>query len=245
MANIEQGNGYVDKVREEMQTYIRRLISESETLRLLVVELENDNDRLRQELRSAREEIQFRESQENRLRERIEEIHRATDRYASQYLQLEQHNANLSNLYVASYQLHGTLDRGAVLAAIEEIVVNLIGSEEFALFEDERGDGAMRPIASVGMSEPGMVLCAPLVADALARGERRIGDAARGEMIACVPLVLDGQVTGALVIGRLLSHKSALEELDFELFDLLATHAASALYCTRQQARVEGIGRIA
>ena len=38
-----------------------------------------------------------------------------------------------------------------------------------------------------------------------------------------------------IAIHRLLAHKAGLEPLDHELFDLLATHAATALYCTSLQ----------
>ncbi len=52
-------------------------------------------------------------------------------------------------------------------------------------------------------------------------------------LTACVPLVLDDKVIGAIAVFRLLDQKeSKLTTLDFELFDLLATHAASALYCS-------------
>jgi GAF domain-containing protein len=50
---------------------------------------------------------------------------------------------------------------------------------------------------------------------------------------ACIPLSLDGQVTGVIAIFRLLSHKPALAAADKELFDLLASQAAVALYCAR------------
>ena len=57
-------------------------------------------------------------------------------------------------------------------------------------------------------------------------------------MTACLPLTLDGRVTGAIVLFSLLPHKPGLRELDFELFDLLGTHAATALYCTSLHGRV-------
>jgi hypothetical protein len=58
-------------------------------------------------------------------------------------------------------------------------------------------------------------------------------------------LVLDGKVTGAIAIYRLLPQKAGVEELDRELFDLLANHAATALYCTALHAKhaAAGAGR--
>jgi hypothetical protein len=55
---------------------------------------------------------------------------------------------------------------------------------------------------------------------------------AEGDLTACIPLKLDGQVVGALAVFRLLPQKAGFEAIDHELFDLLATHAALALYCT-------------
>jgi hypothetical protein len=53
-----------------------------------------------------------------------------------------------------------------------------------------------------------------------------------------VPLRLGESTTGAIAIFRLLPQKPGLEPLDYELFDLLGTHAAAALYCTGLHARM-------
>src|SRR6185503_5039626 len=52
-------------------------------------------------------------------------------------------------------------------------------------------------------------------------------------LTSCIPLKVDGKVTGAIAIFRLLQQKNGLQEVDYELFHLLATHAATALYCSR------------
>jgi hypothetical protein len=48
------------------------------------------------------------------------------------------------NLYVATYQLHSTLDPGEVQSTIAEIATNLLGAESFALLfwkgDRERGE---------------------------------------------------------------------------------------------------------
>jgi hypothetical protein len=48
---------------------------------------------------------------------------------------------------------------------------------------------------------------------------------------------LDGRLTGLIVLFRMLAQKARVEPLDRELLDLLATHAASALYATRAYAK--------
>ena len=55
------------------------------------------------------------------------------------FAEVEQLNSNLANLYVASYRLHGSLARADVLSTLQEIVINIIGSEKFAVFEWDDG----------------------------------------------------------------------------------------------------------
>ena len=61
-------------------------------------------------------------------------------------MQLEEHSANLANLYAATYQLHATLEPDAVVNCIVEISVNLIGAAEFALYllEETKSDFTLR-----------------------------------------------------------------------------------------------------
>jgi GAF domain-containing protein len=230
-----QGTGYVEKVREEMQSYVSTILSENEKLREVLVVLQTDNLRLTNELRAAREQAAAHQAHEEELHHKLREIGAESESFRSQFAELEHHSANLANLYVASYQLNGTLDRQAVLAAIQEIIVNLIGSEEFSVFECDRPRGELRTVVSVSGAPAETVASYPAVAAVLAGGETWIAapDAAESaEAVACVPLKLDGRITGLIVIHRLLPHKAALEALDHELFSLLGTHAATALYCT-------------
>jgi nitrate/nitrite-specific signal transduction histidine kinase len=233
--NDKEHGGYVGKVREETQSYVRNLLTENHELRGLVEEMRAEGARLREELR-------IRDEQKAELDRKLGEIRSAGEQYLAQYLQLEQHNTNLANLYVASYQLHGTLDRQAVLTAMQEIVVNLVGSEEFAIVE-RNDDGLFQAVAVVGIDD---------VDDLHGREERIAQSTATGnlwtrsdgvesELTACIPLKLDGRVTGYIAIYRLLAHKAALEPLDHELFDLLATHAATALYCTSLSERIRAV----
>jgi K+-sensing histidine kinase KdpD len=177
----------------------------------------------------------------NRLRAFLGELEAAAARRDEQYAMIEQQNANLANLYVASYQLAGTVDRATVLQSIQEIAANLIGSEEVAIFE--RDLDTLVLAASFGID-----------AERFARipiGEGRIGEAAAsGEIYvsatgmpddehitACIPLRVQDQVTGLIAIFGLLAHKPAIADVDRELFDLLAVHAATSLYCATLHAR--------
>jgi K+-sensing histidine kinase KdpD len=224
---------YVDRVREDTQKYVRRLLSENEQLRLSFAQVESELGLKQQELTAVREELEQRRRAQIELARAVERIREESQQYAAQYAEVEMHNANLANLYVASYQLHGTLSRDSVLEAMTEIVVNLVGSEEFAICEID--EAALSVLASVGIEPDAVQWTTPHVRAAVESGDAFIGtpgESAPGEPLVCLPLKLDGKTIAVVIIFRLLAHKSQLEALDHELFDLLATHAATALYCT-------------
>lgn len=171
------------------------------------------------------------------LRSRFEDVERENETYAAQYHQIENQSSNLSNLYVASYQLHASVAREAVLGTIQEIVVNLIGSEEVAIFEFHDGAREFRLSASFGVDQLKLknfkAGSGPL-GRRLVDGEVFVNDDAAGgedQLTACVPLKIGEHIIGAILVFRLLEHKQALQAVDHELFELLSIHASTALYC--------------
>jgi GAF domain-containing protein len=159
--------------------------------------------------------------------------------------------SNLASLYVAVTSVHGALDRPTVLSSVQEIVTNLIGSEEMAIFETDASNGRLMLLASTGI-EPGpyqeVYVGEGAIGRAAATGERLIrpdggslteeGDAS---LTACIPLKVAGRVVGVLAVFRLLPHKGRLDAIDLDLFDVLAAHAASALLFTRLYAASDGM----
>ncbi len=233
---------------------IHEVLKANEALRALAASLEAEMNRLHEQAVSLRQENERHLREQGRLQTQLESIRAESQRYSSRYTEIEQQSSNLANLYVASYRLHGTVDRKEVVDTIQEIIANLVGSEEAGLFELDREKGTLELVASFGLP--------PESCRSVVLGRGRIGLAAQtGEIYvaediptgvdtelesrlsACIPLTLDGQVTGAIAIFRLLPQKSGIEAVDRELFDLLATHAATALYCTSLHARLlaEGV----
>lgn len=180
------------------------------------------------------------------LLEELEKLDARGREFAERYLEIEHLNSNLANLYVTSYRLHTSLGRREVLRTIEDIVVNLIGSEEFAIVERAR-DGERLVVASAFGADPERVrdldFADGVMGDMLSRGAAYVAPESAAAVVACVPLVASERVVGAIVIFRLLPHKARLESIDHELFNLLATHAGSALYCSALQAHAENGAR--
>jgi GAF domain-containing protein len=147
----------------------------------------------------------------------------------------EQQISRLMNLYVATYQLHATLDLGEVKATIGEIATNVLGAEHFALLF-WKADGSACEIALAEGVEwdevyrDGLYCGGDAAVDAtLADGVMRLGPIDGSTALAAVPLAVHGQTLGALVLLKLLDHRPPLGSEDREMLDLLAAHAASAL----------------
>ena len=60
-----------------------------------------------------------------------------------------------------------------------------------------------------------------------------------GEPIACIPAKIQDRLIGVISIYRLLRQKDGFTSIDFKLFDLLAGHAATALYSSKLYALSE------
>ena len=212
---------YLEKVAADNRELVQSLLDENERLGLRIAELDSA-------LTVTRAELEQRNND-----------------FAARFLEVEQQNTNLANLYVASYQLNGTLDRPRVVAAIQEIVINLIGSEELGIWEVDESVDAMWLVGSFGIAGhewAGVPLGHGVIGMVATTGERFVAAESamkpfgrEEHLTACIPLKLDDRVVGVIAIFRLLQQKQGLEPLDFELFELLSSHAASALFCSRTQ----------
>jgi GAF domain-containing protein len=172
---------------------------------------------------------------------------------ASRLVESEHQGGRLMNLYVATYQLHATLDPAEVQATIAEIAINLLGAQQFVLLlrKDDAAGCDIALIEGTGTSgapgapgaEPGDLdvfysgeIYAggdPVVDATLADGVLRLGPTADSRALAAVPLRVQNEVVGALVLLKLLDHKPILRAEDRDLLDLLSAHAASALFAAR------------
>jgi nitrate/nitrite-specific signal transduction histidine kinase len=164
----------------------------------------------------------------------------------------ERQHDRLMRLYVATYQLHATLDPKEVLGNISEIVLNLVGADRFVLILTDPAGGPAAVVLRHGfdeeLSDRSLIRFAgrvygggdPHVDGALVDGRLCLGGEGTGSpVVAAVPLNVNGRTVGALTLLRLLGHRRALEPDDRELLDLLAAHAASALYAAQSCATAE------
>ncbi len=191
-------------------------------------------------------EIESRPEGAGELKSRLADVESDREELSTKLADYEHQVQRLMNLYVATYQLHATLDPGEVQATIAEIAINLLGAERFVLlFWRTSADGTRSGDCEIafaqGMEEDqsGLYLNSAYVGgdsvvDAtLADGVLRIGPFDGSPALACVPLTVQGATVGALVILKLFDHKEMLRAEDRDLLDLIAAHAASALFAAR------------
>lgn len=226
--------------------FTQELLKENERLRFQVLKLEEsrrlsgegespEHERLRQRI----EEL---EREKEEILGRIKQVEEENFTFANRYVEVENENNMLANLYIASYQLHSTLDFKEVLQIITEIIINLIGAEEFGIMLLDERTNKMQAVACEGLevSEiPGVALDEGIIGKMAKTGENYfLDDMSNYERefskpMVCIPLKIKEHVIGVIVIYKLLKQKSRFAEVDYELFTLLAGHAATAIFSSK------------
>jgi hypothetical protein len=131
--------------------------------------------------------------------------------------------------FVLLDRLHSSLQVGQVVNAIQEVLINLVGSEDFALFIRDDNSRRFERLLATGER-----------ADRLqdfVTGEGPLGSAAAavkiryGDPVAVVPL-MSGRRTGSVgvvVLAGLVAHKPALTARDQTLLEVLSRHGGLAI----------------
>jgi hypothetical protein len=172
-----------------------------------------------------------------RLRGRLASLDRDHQEALAAYAELEREVAEVTGLYVALERLHGGGTRPDVLAAIQDVVINIVGSEELAVFAWSEGEGLLRPVQAFGVPPPRL---APVrlgegpVGRAAARREAFVvGDAPAPaddpDLTACVPLCFEGRLLAVVAVWRMLPQKPRLGDPDRKVLELLGRHGGPAL----------------
>lgn len=223
------------------------LVRERESFKNELSKLEEENARLRAQVASddairdlLRKIEQLETEKEDILRARREaETQRAEA--ANNHAEIESELANLANLYVASYQLHSSLSPRGVVRHVKELLAQLVGAEEFAVYLADDEGRRLVPIASEGVAG-GDLLPVPIgegpVGETFTRGTTQVAEAdpragSLAKPAATVPIRIEDKVVGVIAVYRTLEQKEAFIPVDHELLKLLGTQAMTALVAAR------------
>lgn len=141
----------------------------------------------------------------------------------------------------ARKRLRESTDQSDACEAIREIVSNLLGCEEMALFQLDRKQGRFSLIWSFGIEARTFHLpkvfvesALPGVMDGDAYIDDGLSDAEMGghgeKASAFVPIKYRGETAGVLALLRLLPQKGKIDELDRGLFEVLSREAGKPLF---------------
>lgn len=239
------------KLFEEGKEFTAELLKENERLRLLLAAQKAEGQASRigeaklqgMDLDAIQKQHQ-RELEE--LQKNIADLERENQEFAERFVKVEQQNQNMASLYVASYRLHSTLDFKEVISIIKEIVINLIGSEEFGIYLKDPEKNELTLVANEGLEgrpNPPIQFGFETAGKAAETGQTYVAEGESNgngkDPLACVPLKVQEEVMGMIVVYRLLRQKDGFAPMDLDLFGLLADHAATAVYSSQLHSQSE------
>lgn len=261
--SLAEGLDLTARREEFLETFFRKgaeltsdLIGEVQVLKQRIADLEENNLALRHQLASddairdllAKIEQLEQEKLSLRSRERVQ-AEESID-YKSRFEEMEHELDAMANLYVASYQLHATLETREVLSVIEQLLMQFVGAAGFVIHLAAAREGgkvleAVHAFQCDVKSGGGVNWGEGPIGEAAVTQVPFVGDPAgpreAGQPLACIPMVLAGQTVGVIAIHHLLEQKDGFVEIDFELFKLLALHSASAIVGAGLLASASGV----
>jgi hypothetical protein len=229
------------------------LIEDNKLLRAQVIEAQREIARLRAQvasddaIRDLLRKIETLEGERRALLEKKNELMESSRRSEHRNEEVEQELHDLANLYIASSHLHSTLSVRGVMRHLKELLQQLVGAEAFVIYLVNE-EGIARPVAYEGYNPEAL-------------GPIRTGDGAIGEVLmtgvprmmerveaggtiekplAAIPLMVREKAAGAIAIVSLFRQKEVWAAVDHELFNLLGSHAATALIAANLYADYEG-----
>lgn len=227
--------------------FTQDLLKENERLRFRLVELEDvlknsSQDEPGVDSQQMRLKIVELEREKQEILDRIRQVEEENVDFANRYVDIETENNMLANLYIASYQLHSTLDFREVLQIITEIVINLIGAEEFGIMLLDEKTNKLTAVACEGLELgdfPTIALGEGVIGTTAKAGDNYFIDDMEGyerdlqHPVVCISLKIKEHVIGVIVLYKLFEQKNRFADVDYELFTLLAGHAATAIFSSK------------
>jgi len=247
---LEQRETFIHTFFKKGAELTEELLREDQRLRTRVGDLEAENAALRAQvasddaIRDLLTKIAQLEKEKRELLSRMDRAQRSSSAFTDRFAEIEAENARLASLYVASHQLHSTLDLRSIIRQLKELLAQFVGARAFAVYLVHDVDETRRelvPICSEGVLASALrrlptddgVLWQAVESGAASWVE---GDATLGTLdapSATIPMLLNGRAIGVIAVFATFEQKREFIDVDFELFKLLGAHVASAMFAAR------------
>ncbi len=219
-------------------------IADHERLAVRLREVEQENASLRAKVEAdlaVREllgMIERLEAEKQELLSRFHEVEATSSTFNERFQEVEGEFSNLANLFVASNQIHASMSPRGVMRRVKEVLAQLVGAERYAIYFINEAATELVPIASEGLTGDELLNRSAvdgLFAQVFRTGDSRVDEEADPSVgtVACppaiIPLLVDESVVGLVAIYSTLGQKKRFDTVDYELFNLLGRHAATAL----------------
>jgi GAF domain-containing protein len=174
------------------------------------------------------------------LRTQVDTLRQERARLSDELTSVEVRMSSLVNLFVASHRLHESVIRRELLDIVQEIINNIVGSEELGIFELDAERSVLSLVHSMGI-EPERFQSIPLDSGVIGHTARTgelviVSDRDRppvtgieSGLTACIPLRYGHRVWGVIAIFGMLPQKPRLKDEDREIFALLEKQAGLVL----------------
>lgn len=143
-------------------------------------------------------------------------------------------------LFAASTRLLAAGTRIEIFDAVQDIVANLIGSEELTLFEMNAERTMLQAAAWYGIAEfqkAPVAIGQGVIGEVAGNGKSFFSNENQPGPTACIPLRAETEVVGVLAIYSLLPQKLQLEPWDFEVLKLLEERLGGMLMKSNAQTK--------
>ncbi|HEY1956622.1 MAG TPA: GAF domain-containing protein [Polyangiaceae bacterium] len=222
------------------------LLEENDHLRRVHLQLEAENASLRTQLasdnamRDLLRKIKQLEKEKQDLLSHVHEAEMQSTRFGARFHEMEEELSKLANVYVASYQLHSTLNLQLVVKHLKELLQQLVGAQRYAVYMADPPRKNLMLVAGENIDEKKNARI-PLGGDDTSAAERvfltghsqitegPLEKASERAPAAVLPMHFDDRVVGVIAIHTVFPQKPSFGPVDFELFKMLGAHAASAL----------------
>jgi|SRR5215813_1291993 len=200
-----------------------------------LLQVSQENITLKARIRSLEESLQFSRGERVALELKLNHLRSNRHEADARVAELTKSCDELEAVIMTAIRLIAVWDREDAVHALQDIVANVIGSEEMALFEMRTESCGFEATAWCGVSEEQCAEAAKGLVGKVGRNGTavfpRSGDSG---ITACVPLRMNHHVIGVLAIFSLLPQKMRLEHSDLVVMRFLEHHAGKLLMARLQ-----------